>query len=110
MRLPNPDRAFVSQAKLRDYLLNADHPRGRHKARVFAAALGAGRDDAEWLQSLLIQAAHLDTAVPTEQDTYGQRYVLDFDVATRTGPSVVRSLWIVRTGEDYPRLVTCYVR
>ena len=40
MRLPNPSRAFVDASKLRDYCLNAQHPRGRHKARVFASALG----------------------------------------------------------------------
>ncbi len=40
MKLPNSDRAVVDIAKLRDYCLNPAHPRGRHKARVFAAALG----------------------------------------------------------------------
>ncbi len=40
MRLPNGDRAVVEDAKLLDYCLSPSHPRGRHKARVFAAALG----------------------------------------------------------------------
>jgi hypothetical protein len=33
MKLPNPKRAVVDIAKLRDYILNPEHPRGRHKAR-----------------------------------------------------------------------------
>lgn len=36
MKLPNADRAVVGLAKLRDYCLSPTHPRGRHKARVFA--------------------------------------------------------------------------
>ncbi|WP_367268233.1 DUF6883 domain-containing protein [uncultured Thiohalocapsa sp.] len=39
-RLPNADQAAVDLDKLRGYCLNPAHPRGRHKARVFAAALG----------------------------------------------------------------------
>ena len=41
MKLPNGDRAVIDIAKLRDYCLSPDHLRGRHKARVFAAAQGA---------------------------------------------------------------------
>ncbi|MGH7818267.1 MAG: DUF6883 domain-containing protein [Candidatus Binatia bacterium] len=40
MRIPNADRAVVDPRKLRDYCLSPIHPRGRHKARVFAAAVG----------------------------------------------------------------------
>jgi hypothetical protein len=37
VKLPHVELAVVDIAKLRDYCLNADHLRGRHKARVFAA-------------------------------------------------------------------------
>jgi hypothetical protein len=37
MKLPNGDRAIVDLEKLRAYCLNPQHPRGRHKARVFAS-------------------------------------------------------------------------
>ena len=46
--LPNGDRAVVDIAKLTDYCLNPQHEDGKHKARVFASALGLGREDAEW--------------------------------------------------------------
>ena len=38
--LPEAARAIIEEHKLRDYLLNPDHQDGRHKARVFASALG----------------------------------------------------------------------
>jgi hypothetical protein len=48
--LPRADAAEISDEKLRDYVLNPEHPLGRHKARVFAATLGIGRDDWAYLR------------------------------------------------------------
>ena len=109
MKLPNADHAVVDLAKLRDYCLSPEHVRGRHKARVFAAALGLTRDQAEALQAALLQAADNEDATATDQDEYGQRYVLDFTMKGPAGEARVRSSWIVRTGEDHPRLTSCYV-
>ena len=109
MKLPNGDRAVVELAKLRDYCLNKQHFRGRHKARVFASALGITSGDAEILRQTLLDAAVEKSATPGEQDDYGQRYVLDFRMTGPRGSATVRSLWIVLTGERVPRLVTCYV-
>jgi len=71
MKLPNGDGAVVDIAKLRDYCLNPNHPRGRHKARVFAAALGLTADDAETLCDALMAAARTAEAAATDQDEYG---------------------------------------
>jgi hypothetical protein len=109
MKLPNPERAVVDVEKLRDYCLSREHPRGRHKARVFAAALGLIASDAEELRDAPLIAARTHDAIPTERDEYGQRYVVDF-IMTRQGRQArVRSSWIVRRGEDFPRLTSCYV-
>ena len=37
MRLPSADAVEIDVRKVRDYLLSAKHPVGRHKARFFAA-------------------------------------------------------------------------
>lgn len=109
MILPNAERAVVDMAKLRDYCLNPAHLRGRHKARVFAAALGLTADDADELQGALLDAVRTSEATAGGQDEYGQRYVLDFGMESATGQATVRSVWIIRCGEDFPRLVTCHV-
>jgi hypothetical protein len=109
MKLPNADRAFVDMAKLRSYCLNANHRRGQHKARVFAAALGLTAEDAEFLRDALLSAVQSYDAVPTEEIEYGQLYVLDFPVSRPVGRAMVRSGWIVRKDEDFPRLTSCYV-
>lgn len=56
MLLPNAERAIVDIRKLRDYCLNPAHDEGKHKARLFAAALGMTREDAEDLRNALLDA------------------------------------------------------
>jgi hypothetical protein len=107
--LPNAGRAVVDIEKLRDYCLNPDHRRGCHKARVFAAALGLTRYHAGDLRDDLLAAAFNNDATPEEHDEYGKRYVIDFMVTGPLGCAMVRSSWIIRRGEDFPRLTSCYV-
>ena len=57
MKLPGGDRAVVELAKLTDYCLDETHPRGRHKARVYAARLGLDRADAALRRAELLRAA-----------------------------------------------------
>lgn len=95
--------------KLQEYCLSLTHPRGRHKARVFAAVLGLTADNAELLRDALLQAALTEEAISTDQDEFGQRYVIDFQMQGPQGTAIVRSAWIVRTGEQFPRLTSCFV-
>jgi hypothetical protein len=109
MKLPNFERAIVDIEKLRNYCLSPEHPRGRNKARVFKAVLGLTDKNAEELRNALLSAARTNEVVPAEADEYGQRYVLDFVIKGTAGWGQIRSSWIIRKGEDFPRLTTCYV-
>lgn len=109
MKLPNADRAVVDLRKLQDSCLNQEHPRGQHKARLFRSALGLTFQDALELQHLLLAASRSKDAVSLDADDYGQRYALDFSVKRTSGEATIRSLWIVRRGEDFPRLATCSI-
>jgi hypothetical protein len=109
MRLPNAHRAFVDIVKLTDYCLSPVHPRGRHKAHLFAQVLGLTADRAEELRQMLLAAANEAEAQPGPADEYGRRYVVDFEVETPLRTATVRSAWIVRADEDFPRFTSCYV-
>jgi hypothetical protein len=109
VKLPNPHDAVVDVRKLCDYCLSLYHPRGRHKARVFASALGLTAKDAEGLREALLSAVISEEAVSTESDEYGERYVLDFEMKTDAGTATIRSGWIVRRGEGFPRFTSCWV-
>ncbi len=109
MRMPNAERAYVDRAKLRDYCLNRDHPRGRHKARVFESALGLTDQHVDLLRDTLLFIARSVDAQPSSRDIHGERYVLDFPMTVGANHARVRSAWMIRSGEDYPRLTSCYV-
>ena len=109
MKLPHPERAVVEMAKLRDYCLNPRHARGRHKAKVFAVALGITQGNADLLRRALLEAASSTQVTEGDKDDYGQRYVLDCEVVGPAGKATVRSSWIVLTREDFPRLTSCHV-
>ncbi|MCC6500023.1 MAG: hypothetical protein IT313_07115 [Anaerolineales bacterium] len=109
MKLPHADRAVVDVEKLRNYCLSPSHPRGKHKARVFARVLGLTAADADELRQRILSAVILEDAIPTDQDEYGQRYAVDFRISRQGNEALVRSLWIIRASEDFPRMTSCYV-
>jgi hypothetical protein len=109
VKLPNAERAVVDIDKLRNYCLNFDHRRGCHKARVFTASLGLTGEHVEDLRNALLAAAINNDATPVERDEYGRRYVVDFMANGPAGQAKIRSSWIIRRGEDFPRLTSCYV-
>jgi Domain of unknown function (DUF6883) len=109
MQLPNGERAIVPIEKLRDYCLHPTYRVGRHKAHVFESVLGLTAAHAEELQQRLFAVARTGEAVFGLRNAYGQRYIVDFEMTTSVGTAMVRSTWIVLTGEDVPRLTSCYV-
>ena len=106
--MPGGDRAVVDRAKLLDYCLSTTHPRGRHKARLFAAATGITAVDADLLGDALRAAAATVDAVPTRRSEFGQMYEVTFVLDGPSGSAAILSVWIVLDGESVPRLVTCY--
>jgi hypothetical protein len=108
MRIPNADRAFIDISKLRDYALNPTHRVGGHKARLFASLLGMTINDTAALQTILLNVIRTEEATLGDLDEYGQRYVIDFVLTGQERRATVRSAWIIRPDEDFPRLVTCY--
>ena len=106
--LRGAERAIIDERKVRDYLLNPLHVRGRHKARMFAAALGYGRfDHARLIRQ--IKAGILEhEAVAIDHGPHGEQWRVEVPVTGPAGSAIVRTLWIIRTGEDVPRLISAY--
>jgi hypothetical protein len=108
MNLPSGDRAVVEPAKVRGYLLSAAHPIGRFKASFFRSL---GYKESHWQRLItdICALAAAGDAVPGQATAYGQKYEVR---GILTGPSgreaVVVTVWIVRVGDNVPRLVTAY--
>ena len=108
--LPNTETVILDIRKVSDYCLDPAHRRGRNKARLFRAALGITKDDAEWLRSAILDAIAREEALQEERDQFGARWRVDVRLARQGKEAVVRTTWIIRTGEAVPRFVSCWVR
>ena len=74
MKIPGGNAAIVDRPKLTGYCLNPEHPRGKHKARVFAT-VGFTAENADKLRAALVTAATTADAQPAALDQYGDRFV-----------------------------------
>ncbi len=110
MKLPHAESAIIAIEKLRNYCLDPEHPRGKHKARVFSSVLGLTQEDAQILQEAIARAVRESDCEPGQSDQYGQRFTVDFTMKARRRAAEIRTSWIILTGEDYPRLTSCYVK
>ena len=110
MKNPNFDRAQVDLAKLRDYSLNPEHEAGGHKARVFRAALGLTIKDAEWLREQVLAIAREGEANEGGPSPFGKKFVIDAELTRNEQHAIVRTVWMIENGTDFPRLVSCYVK
>ncbi len=110
MILPGAENAIIDIEKLRDYCLNPEHPRGKHKARVFRSALELTEDDAEELKKTIATQILQAECQGGETDEFGDRFTVDITVARAEKEAEIRTSWIVLRGEESPRLTSCYVR
>ncbi|MFV1995633.1 MAG: DUF6883 domain-containing protein [Verrucomicrobiales bacterium] len=110
MKLPHAEEAIVDISKVRNYCLNPQHPRGKHKARVFKSALGLTQADAEDLKAKIEGIVLIANCQAGEEDSHGQRFVVDFEIERGGRSAPVRTSWIVKRGEEAPRLTSCYIR
>ena len=108
MQIPNADRAVIEPVKLHGYLLSRSHPVGRFKA-AFSHALGYSSEKWPQLEADL-RSQHLSRDVTLENQTpYGEKYSIHAPLVGPSGSSAdVVSIWVVRTGEEFPRFVTAY--
>jgi hypothetical protein len=108
MKLPNGARALVEDGKLLDYVLNPLHPVGRHHAALFAQLLGITRSNYMVLKNALLQAAREGIVQRGQASPFGEEYEMAVSVSGPRGTASVLAVWLVETGLDRPRLITCY--
>ena len=108
MGLPHLDRSEIPPAKVRDYLLNPEHPVGRAKARFFQ---GLGFDRARWanLHAALLAHAALGEVQGLPLGRFGPKYVVRGTLQGPTGvAATLLAVWIQADPTAGPRFVTAY--
>ena len=107
---PEPDwsQAVVPDAKITRYLLNADHPEGKHKAVVFTAC-GYDSGDPERLAHDLVRCAKGNPVTGILEHAYGTNYEVIGEITSPSGKTLtVCTVWVMRPGDARPHLVTAY--
>ena len=108
MKLPNAERAVVPKTKITRYLLDLNHKKGGPKAKFF---LGHGYSLANWemLKRDLLWHAMEYEVDHTVLTSHGLKYIIDGRLKLPSGQMhLLRTVWIIRTDEDFPRLVIAH--
>lgn len=108
MTLPNINCATVEEKKIREYLLNTAHPKGKSKAEFF---LGKGFVERSWqgFQNALVEQAQRNPVATQSTDQYGERYVVDCHCPTPDGSNpCIRTVWEITRQNPCPRLITAH--
>ncbi|MFM7448170.1 MAG: DUF6883 domain-containing protein [Leptolyngbyaceae cyanobacterium] len=109
MKLPNGELAMIPIEKLTDYCLNPNHSSGKHKARVFASALGITVENAKALRQLIATAAIEGEVIQQNSTEFGQLYKVDWAIPDQES-MILRTLWEITTGQPNPRLVSAFIK
>lgn len=109
MKLPNGDRALIPIEKLTGYCLNPNHPKGKHKARVFQSVLNLTADNADVLSALIQQAALSGNVVQQDFTPQGQIFKVDWEIPN-TDRRILRTTWEIAYSLEIPRLITAFVK
>ena len=106
MKLPNHENALVEEQKITAYLLSEENSGGKE---AFFTAFGFTITQWEILKdSLIAHAAEHEIALTSERP-HGIKYIIEGEMQTPDGRlPQIRSVWIMDTGKDAPRLVTAY--
>jgi hypothetical protein len=77
---------------------------------VFQSVLGITLADPGALRTALERAAATSkNAVHCGNNGFGEVYELRTTLTTQRGTATILSAWIIRNGEDFPRLTTCFI-
>ena len=108
-RLRNAARAVISPEEFARYCLNPLSRQGRHKARVFKAALGYDLSNYSALIAAIRDGILKRPAAYQSETPHGRRWRVDLPISGPAGRARVRTSWLYEEGSDVPRLTTAYV-
>ena len=107
-RLPNPHLLRIEPAKILEYLLNLDHPKGGGKAKFFFAVGFTADNPEQFSDSMRVHAARniIAAVIP---DDFGIKTVIDCFMPTPSGRDYcIRSVWNDHLDGAPPRLITAH--
>ena len=110
MYLPNSENAYISQVKVRDYLLNINHTEGGSKATYFGNYGFNLTNEDDFVRSLkrIVQQNEVYEEI---RNKFGIKYIIYGRLHTPDGRNPeVTTIWIIENNANIPKLVTAYPR
>ncbi len=108
LKIPNSVSAEVSKEKITHYILNPEHPRGKHKSKFF---MNFGFRKSEWkiLADSLVKHCNEKELSNVKENDYGKKYIVEGRLKTpdKRNPKV-RTIWFIESNEQIPKFVTAY--
>jgi hypothetical protein len=93
--------------KIANYLLSETHIVGKSKAKFFGHLVLTKQMSANSSKGLSILPKQ--NWSPDTETIFGKKYVIDGELETPNGNMIhLRTVWIIETGDDIPRLVTAH--
>ena len=106
--MPNASAAWVEETKIREYLLNLNHPVGAAKAKFFR---NRGFSAEQWaiMRNALVTQGVVNPLMKTVHTEFGTRYTVECNCPTPDSLNpCIRSVWEVKVGNPRPRLITAH--
>ena len=106
-RVPEAAKAFVQRRRLEGYILNPEHPKGKHKAQLFKDVLDLTSADWRYLADQLTQGLPVANVVNARLNPDGtMQFHVHIPVRGNNGRTVpVLSAWLIRPSSG-PELIT----
>lgn len=107
--LKNAEYATILDTKLTGYMLNPEHDRGKHKARVFER-IGFNQTNACELKQQIMGNLSTHPALPGIEDKYGKRFTVMIPIRGPKGRAVVETAWIYKAeSPNTPTFITGFI-
>lgn len=108
--LPNYEYAWIPAPKLTGYVLNLEHPRGQHKAYVFASTLGIYQEDGQFLSDQILETLPEAEAIRCQIGTpWGPIWKVPMLITGRNA----RTRWVttgwITPWDGGPRFTTAFI-
>jgi len=101
VQLPNADRVFIDDSKVRDYLLSDSHPVGRSRPLFSQLWVRFGRLGG--VRDVLLDHGRKHAAVLVELTPFGQKYEVRGTIQGANGRlAQIVTVWIVRSDDSRP--------
>jgi len=103
-------RTIIASGKLINYVLNPNHYEGSSKAQ-FLKEIGYDQSNWQLLDRDLREQHLLLEANPGKSSLYGNKYEIIGSIVGPNGEQRrIKSIWMIRTGENIARFVTLIFR